>query len=230
MIIYSHKFDLIVKLIMFALLVSTMFLFDFDYLEQQLVSQFNLKASQGTYIIFLGIIAELVILWFILYLPFLSPLASWFYMRFTLKTPVTWTMAKQLSPFLSINLRTMQWMPMLFIKDLPEEKRMEALMEIINHPPVQKSNSRLDLFLREKLSKKAYNLYIILTIIGSVWHLYGFIDGSGIVGYLNNLEATLFSNSYYPFANFVLATFFSSILAAGISFIYDSLFTKKQAI
>ena len=133
MIIYSHKFDLIVKLIMGALLISIANIFDFRHLEQQLISDYNLKTSQGQFITTLGIIAELVLLWFVLYLPYLSPLASSLYMRFTLKTPVSWAMAKQLSPFLSPSLRTMQWYPMLFIKDLPEEERMEALMELINH-------------------------------------------------------------------------------------------------
>lgn len=229
MIVYSHKFDLIVKLILFALFFSTMLVFDIDHVKQQMVSQFNLKTSQAEFIFLLGFLAELVLLWFILYLPFLSPLASMCYMRFTLKTPVSWTMAKQLAPFLSINFPSMQWMPLLFIKDLPEEERMAALTEIINHAK-KENTSRFDLFLREKLSKKAYNLHIILTGIAALWHLYGTLDNSGFVGYLNNLEADLFSDSYYPQISFVLAILFSSILAVGIAFIYDSIFTKKQPI
>lgn len=230
MILYSHKFDFIAKLILAALLIATLFFFDIKHLEQQILSQFNLKMSQATFIIYLGILAEMIILWLLLYLPFLSPLASWFYMRFTLKTKVSWTMAKQLSPFLTINFPSMQWMPLLFIKDLPEEERMAALTDIIHHAK-KENTSRFDLFLREKLSKKAYNLHIILTAIAALWHLYGSIDNSGMVGYLNNLEADLFSNSYYPALNFVFALFFSSLLAAGIAFLFDRIFNyKKQPI
>jgi hypothetical protein len=71
----------------------------------------------------------------------------------------------------------------------------------------------LDLFLREKLSKKAYNLHLILAILAVFWHMYGMFDNSGIVGYLNNLQADLFSERYYPVLSFALAVLFCNILA-----------------
>ena len=131
--IYSHKYDLIAKYLLFAIAVATLIGFEFDTLKAQLVQQFDLKASQGDFIFFLVTGVIFVGLWFTLYLPILSPLASWFYVRYTLKTPITWTMAKDLSPLLRPNLRTMQWIPMETVKDLPEEMRVAALTDILNH-------------------------------------------------------------------------------------------------
>ena len=73
------------------------------------------------------IVAALIGSWFVLYLPLLSPIASLLYARFTLKTRVSWDLAEQLAPLLRPNMWTMEWLPMLAIKVLPEEKRVEAL-------------------------------------------------------------------------------------------------------
>lgn len=217
-----------VKLIMVALLFSTLFIFDIDQLEQQLISQFNIKTSQVGFIIGSVFVAGLIILWFVLYLPFLSPLASMLYMRFTLKTAVPWSMAKQLSPFLSVHLPTSEWFPMLFIKELPEEKRMAALTEVINQPLPRQNNSRFDLFLREKLSKKAYNIYTTLSVIAVGIHAYCLIENSGWVGWLNRLQVAFWGDSYSPILSLVLASALSAFVAAGIVFLFDSLFLKTE--
>lgn len=131
--IYSHKYDLIAKYLLVAIAVAPLIGFEFDTLTAQWVQQYHLKASQGNFILFLFGCIILVVLWFTLYLPILSPLASWFYVRYTLKTPITWAMAKELSPLLRPNFWTMLWMPMTSIKDLPEEMRVAALNDILNH-------------------------------------------------------------------------------------------------
>lgn len=131
--IYSHKYDLIAKYLLVAIAVAPLIGFEFDTLTAQWVQQFDLKASQGDFILFLFGCTILVVLWFILYLPILSPLASWFYVRYTLKTPITWAMAKDLSPLLRPSLLTMEWIDMKSVKDLPEEMRIAALNHILNH-------------------------------------------------------------------------------------------------
>ena len=86
-----------------------------------------------------------------------------------------------------------------------------------------------DQFLRERLSKTAFRLYTTFALLPILWHVYGMFDNSGIVGFLNYLQAPMPADRYYPFLSFVIAAVLTLIPAAGIGFLYDALFSKKES-
>ena len=98
-----------------------------------IIYSFKVTTSQVDYVLYAIVLVAFIVSWFSLYRPFLSPLSSLLYVRFTLKTSIDWDLAKQLSPLLRPNFRTNQWFPLRHVKELPAEKRVEALQQAVNH-------------------------------------------------------------------------------------------------
>ena len=86
-----------------------------------------------------------------------------------------------------------------------------------------------DLFLRERLSKTAYRVYLTFAILPILWHVYGMFDDSGIAGFINYLQAPMPGDRYSPTLSLVIATLITLIPAAGIGFLYDALFSRKES-
>ncbi|MBK8426746.1 MAG: hypothetical protein IPL27_12590 [Lewinellaceae bacterium] len=128
MILYSHFYDFIAKLILVALLVACLFIIRPEYWESLMIAQWGLQAGMAKFLM-ISFVCILVVplVWFV-YLPWLSPAAAWCYLRFSLKTPVSWEDARQLESLFRPTLKRIHWFPMTELKNLrPEERKPELL-------------------------------------------------------------------------------------------------------
>lgn len=110
MILYSHFWDLILKvgllLALLAILVSA-----------------HLDESLGVW----PMIGILVILWVVIYRQGLSTIASWLYARVNLGADVSLSEARRLTRLFQLDLSG-KWIPLKEVKNLPKAERRKALL------------------------------------------------------------------------------------------------------
>jgi hypothetical protein len=140
MIFYSHIYDFIAKLVLVAIATALLFLIDPPYWIQGLLSVWVLKKSQAEFLVFLFFcIAVILPLFAWVYRPLLSPAAAWCYLRFSLKTPVTWATACEVESLFRPTLKRLEWYPMKDLKTLPPEERLPELLHFFHHLQTQES-------------------------------------------------------------------------------------------
>ncbi len=129
---YSHFYDFIAKLFVMALLAACLFIINAHYWENLMVAQWGFKPSLAKWmmILFLAVLA-VPIGWFI-YLPWLSPAAAWCYLRFSLKTPVSWEVAKQVESLFRPTLKRTHWFPLTELKSIPPAERIPELLRFFD--------------------------------------------------------------------------------------------------
>ncbi len=133
MILYSHFYDLIAKLLVVVLLVACLFIIEPEQWETFLVTQWGMKASLAEFLTVLSIsIIAIPIIWLV-YLPWLSPAAAWCYLRFSLKTQVSWEVAKEVESLFRPTLKRMEWYPLSELKNLPQAERVPELLRFFNY-------------------------------------------------------------------------------------------------
>jgi hypothetical protein len=74
-----------------------------------------------------------------IYLPLLSPVAAWCYLRFSLKTPVSWEVARQVESLFRPTLKRLEWYPLKELKTIPPEERLPTLLSFFNQIQTQKN-------------------------------------------------------------------------------------------
>jgi len=138
MIVYSHLYDLLVKLVLITLIATILILLSPSLWIQGMVLQWGLKPSQAEFVflIFLFVVVALPMFAWV-YVPLLSPAATWCYLRFSLKTPVTWEIARAVESLFRPTLKRLQWYPMKELKSLPVEARLSELLRIFHHLQTQ---------------------------------------------------------------------------------------------
>jgi hypothetical protein len=110
MIIYSHVWDLFLKLALIGVLLALFIALRVDQL--------------------LGVpamIAILVVLWLAIYRQGLSTIASWLYARWSLGADVTMGEAHQLARLFQLDLSG-KWVPLEEVKRLPKAERRSAVL------------------------------------------------------------------------------------------------------
>ena len=128
MLLYSHFYDFIAKLMLVALLVAFLFIIRPEYWEKLMIVQWGLQAGMAKFLMISFVCILVVPLARFVYLPWLSPAAAWCYLRFSLKTPVSWEMAKQVESLFRPTLKRLHWFPLKELKNLnPEERKPELL-------------------------------------------------------------------------------------------------------
>lgn len=128
MLLYSHFYDFIAKLMLVALLVAFLFIIRPEYWEKLMIAQWGLQAGMAKFLMISFVCILVVPLARFVYLPWLSPAAAWCYLRFSLKTPVSWEMAKQVESLFRPTLKRLHWFPLKELKNLnPEERKPELL-------------------------------------------------------------------------------------------------------
>ncbi len=139
---YSHFYDFIAKLLVMALLAACLFIINADYWENLMIAQWGFQPSLAKWmmILFLAVLA-VPIGWFI-YLPWLSPAAAWCYLRFSLKTPVSWEVAKQVESLFRPTLKRTHWFPLKELKNLAPEERTPTLLRFFDQ--LQTTSSQND--------------------------------------------------------------------------------------
>jgi len=132
MLIYSHFYDFIAKLILIALLVACLFIIRPEYWESLMIAQWGLQAGMAKFLM-ISLVCILVVplVWFV-YLPWLSPAAAWCYLRFSLKTPVSWELAKQVESLFRPTLPRLPWFPLTELKNLAPEERKPQLLRFFD--------------------------------------------------------------------------------------------------
>ena len=142
MLIYSHFYDFIAKLILIALLVACLFIIRPEYWESLMIAQWGLQAGMAKFLM-ISFVCILVVplVWFV-YLPWLSPAAAWCYLRFSLKTPVSWELAKQVESLFRPTLKRLHWFPLKELKNLAPEERTPTLLRFFDQ--LQTTSSQND--------------------------------------------------------------------------------------
>jgi hypothetical protein len=219
MILHTHFFDYIAKLLLVALAVAIFFIIRLDYWQDLLISHGGLKEAQANLILFvficIGIVLPLIAF---VYLPLLSPVAAWFYLWFSLKTPVSWPMAQKVESLFRPTLKRAHWYPMTHLKDLPVEDREPELLRFFEQASAETWESSPPSWIKF-LSKKGQRLYFWLLGICAFWHLYCMFDQSGLVGIITRLLHG--PDIASAFIDVLLATVVTAIPAGLIAYLYD---------
>lgn len=108
MIVYSHIWDALLKVVSIVLLVITLVHWNID-----------------GWLLWVSIAV-----WMILYRQFLTIVASWLYARLSLRTPVTFTEARALRKLFQLDL-SLKWIPLRDIKKLPSDQRHDAVLKAL---------------------------------------------------------------------------------------------------
>ncbi len=117
MVLYSHIWDALLKLITLSgLIVLGIWL----KLDERLHS--------GAVMVII-----IAIIWAVLYRQFLSILSSWLYSRFSLRTGVTIPEAKALRKLFQLDV-SCKWIPVKEIKNLPLDARHDVLLRMLENP------------------------------------------------------------------------------------------------
>ena len=114
MVLYSHIWDLILKLALLALLLG-------------LAIALHADGSIGVP----AMIAIIVVLWLVIYRQGLSTVASWMYARLSLGAPVSLGDARQLTRLFQLDV-AMKWVPLKEVKKLPKKERRKALLDALD--------------------------------------------------------------------------------------------------
>lgn len=121
MLLYSHIWDALLKVTSLFALVILAIHWDLD---QRLHSVALM-------------IATLTLVWILVYRQYLSIVASWLYVRATLRTRVTFAEAKALRKLFQLDLSG-KWIPLREIKALPDEQRHGALLSALDRFGVER--------------------------------------------------------------------------------------------
>ncbi len=124
MLVYSHIWDALLKLISVAAL---MILAVSLHLAERIQSTGIATQSVSEFAMF----AIPVAVWVILYRQYLSTLSSWLYARMSLGTNINFNEAKMLRKLFQLDLSG-TWLPLRDIKKLPSDQRHDALLLALN--------------------------------------------------------------------------------------------------
>jgi hypothetical membrane protein len=114
MVLYSHVWDLILKLLLLVALLAL------------LVGVFHLDQRLGV----LPMIVILVVLFLVIYRQLISTLSAWLYARLSLGTSLSLAQAAQLARLVQLDT-AMKWIPLKDVKKLPPQQRQEAVMAAV---------------------------------------------------------------------------------------------------
>lgn len=114
MVLYSHIWDLILKLALLAVLLALAITLHAD-------RSFGVPAM----------IAIVVVLWLVIYRQGLSTIASWIYARLSLQAPISLGDARRLTRLFQLDV-AMKWVPLKEVKKLPKEERRKALLDALD--------------------------------------------------------------------------------------------------
>jgi hypothetical protein len=124
MLIFSHIWDALLKLISVAALITMAISLN---LAERIQST-GIATESGSGIAMVGIV---VAVWLILYRQYLSILSSWLYARMNLRANISFNEAKMLRRLFQLDLSA-TWIPLRDIKKLPSDQRHDALLLALN--------------------------------------------------------------------------------------------------
>lgn len=120
MILYTHGFDLLMKLVVLAaILLLWMGLYE---------SGIAPVDPSKTLISFLLFAAGALVLYVLLYGFFFKPVGNYLYVRISLRTAAGWRDMKRLDPLFCFD-KQLQWCPMKEVRELPREQRRQYLLQ-----------------------------------------------------------------------------------------------------
>jgi hypothetical protein len=192
---WTHKFDLLFKLIAIAICVALLVLFG-DYLDQ----------IQNHYVHMATFIVVIITVFVLIYYPLLRSLGTYCYANFTLKMKINFAQAKKLnsaySPFI---LSSRDWLPMTELAQDDVTMKYEKALAIYEMYDTEKRHERI----KDKHGFKESSLVRkILKIVSVVLMCGAFITGILNLppsSYISNFYCKLFdTNSYFPMLNIVL--------------------------
>lgn len=124
MLIFSHIWDALLKLISVAALITMAISLNLP----ERIQSTGIATESGSGIAMVGMV---VAVWLILYRQYLSILSSWLYARMNLRTNISFNEAKMLRKLFQLDLSA-TWIPLRDIKKLPSDQRHDALLLALN--------------------------------------------------------------------------------------------------
>jgi hypothetical protein len=115
MLVYSHIWDALLKLISIFAIIA-------------LVVRFKLDEHIHPVALMIAIV---VAIWVLLYRQYVSILSSWLYARLALRTDITFSEAKALRKLFQLDLSG-KWIPLKSVKQLPSDQRRAALLHALS--------------------------------------------------------------------------------------------------
>jgi len=115
MLVYSHIWDALLKLISIFGIMG-------------LVVRFKLDERIHPVALMITVVT---VIWVLLYRQYISILSSWLYARLALGTGVTFSEAKALRKLFQLDLSG-KWIPLKAVKQLPSEQRHDALLHALS--------------------------------------------------------------------------------------------------
>ena len=191
--IWTHKYDLLVKLLCIAAVVA-LFIPVSDYLELQ-----GYPTHFGPLVFGLALVLAVII-----YAILLRSVGTYLYARFTLEMPVSFAQAKKLNKaFAPLFPVGMKWLPMHELYGLPDEHKYEAALRIMDtwiDYKVERKDKEQKVRDLEPLNIKVARTVMVVLMIScfglSVMNL-------PPASYLSRFTSWLFNeNAYYPMLNF----------------------------
>ena len=231
---YSHVYDLFAKLLILAILVATLFIFQVDKWQSLMINHWGLREGQTIFFISLALGLFAIPLLLFVYLPVLAPAAGWCYLRFSLKTPVSWAVAKKTESMFRPTLKRLEWLPLTDLKKLPEEEREATLLTVFEGFQLNQDRYRhkhiVDDYLRHNLSKNGYIAFQIVFGLLFLWISYDALDHRGLPNWLNLLQLKYLGGKYYPVVSFVFALVLGWFLLAGLFVLISRIVKPKEDV
>ncbi len=180
--IWTHIYDLILKLV--TLLLSIIIMIQFPFSQNYAVIS-----------IIIG-----VILFFVSYHYFIRTLATYLYCKMTLRMNVNFSEAKQLnnafSPLFSLH---MQWLPMTEIKSLNDSKKYDAALDIYKRWDEEKKKERAQHMQDFKSSGKWTKILTITMYCFVVYFVVATFMNLPPADFVTEVYCRIFStDNYYP--------------------------------
>lgn len=181
--VYTHAFDLLAKVVAFALMLAGVFVVDPDawvppHSDLNKIAVFATIALSGA------------LTWLLTWRPVLLPASTWAYVRWTFQVSPTWREAHELSHLFAIGPTDgLRWHPSLDVREVDREHRMEVLLARVQALKAARSigwweRNRQQAALGRLLHPDTYLMMHVAIAVGLVPIGFGLFAGRGPLGSL----------------------------------------------
>jgi len=119
MILYTHRFDILMKLMVLAAIFVLWVCLDVSGIA---------GPSNSTRVSFLPLVAGTIVVYVLLYGFFFKRVGNYLYVRVSLRTVVGWRDMKTLNPLFCFD-KQLQWLQMKEVRELPRDQRRQYLLQ-----------------------------------------------------------------------------------------------------
>jgi hypothetical protein len=225
MLFWTHRYDLLFKVIGLAVLIWAWLALGLapphDPTQSQEVTSFSL------------LMALLVAGWVMVWRPLFRPLATWAYVARTFSVRLSWRQSHTLAPLFSLGTDNgLKWYPCLDVLELEPARRLDALLERAAQVQASKkegyfARTRKSSALGRLLHPQTHIAWTVVSAAGAVPILLGSLFQVGPAAGLVRLTAFP-DGHYYPTLTFLLGLLFWSLTIWFVCYGFDRLVRTEE--